>query len=416
MNKSKVFLSLNEESIAEKINNAKEKIFYAAPGILEKIAVALINKQKEENVSIDIVIDPNPDICRLGYGDAKVIDMLMDSGISLRKTEGIRICLLIIDDEGWFFNLPPLCVEEPPNLTQINGIRLIKSQIDEMAQALGFNYLFENEKDLSKEIKTTKQVPEIGTKQVTKIEMKSVKKDLEERPPEKFDIKRKVNVYHSHVQFVDLHLDGCHLTRHTVKLPKELINVSWGKALKERVDTSLHLLSDSTSISTEKIQNKFDLLKKECIRSVGKDHGNIILIKLKNKFENGLNKIKEEIDTFKNEQSKNIKKEITKTKDLVVGKLLSNIFKNPPDDLKNSCLYDSNNKDEVKLWLEAQVEEILPKPEIFLSKMKIRYMTKDVTYETLKDENFQNKMEELFPNEKWATPLEEYKAVKQKEK
>ncbi len=46
-----------------------------------------------------------------------------------------------------------------------------------------------------------------------------------------------------------------------------------------------------------------------------------------------------------------------------------------------------------------------------LKKIKLHYITKDVTYEMLKAPTFQKRIKELFPHEKWVQPLEETEAA-----
>lgn len=403
------FMGITQKHIVHSIRKATKRIYYASPGIFKNIANAITDMHKHPNLTIDVVLDPNPEICRLGYGEFEANQLLNNEGVSLRKSRDIRISLLIVDDDGWLFNMPPLCIEPPAKYSQINGIRLSDLQIKEMSEALGFNYLFQENQDAEKK-------PEIGAEQVTVEDITEAQKSLEERPPEKFDIKRQVNVYHSYVQFVDLHLDGCDLKRHKVKLPPDFLNLSLGKDLKERIEASLNLLSENSKVSTQPIQNQVEILRKEFLRSAGKNFGNLLLIKDKEKFLNAVDEIKSKIGLYQGSQTDDIQKELIKTKDLLIKRFAPSLKRKPPVDLKNSFMYDASKKEDIHNYLEEKLDTILPKAEYLLTNMRIRCNFKDLTYETLKDEDFQKNIKKLFPHENWIEPLQEYKAIGEKEK
>lgn len=341
----KTFVGMNEKRIAHEILRSKKQVFYASPGIFQSIAEAIIQTQMRNQITVDVIIDPDPEICRLGYGELIAEEKLLAAGISLRKASNMRICLLIVDDSGWLFNLPPLCVEASPDATQINGICLSEYQIMEMIDSLGLNFLYDEKAD-------QKAKAEIGKEQVSIHEIEFAKKDLLERPPEQFDITRKINVYHAHVQFVEIHLDGCEIERHKVKIPPKFSNLSWGKELNDRIETNLSIINDTAILSTNSIRKRFERLKKEFLRSVGGIHGNVILKKNKTQFEKGIRDIEAQIKQFQEKQIDNVNQEFKKTKKLILQQLLPAFVKKPPEDMKFSFIFDASNKQDIEKYLE----------------------------------------------------------------
>ena len=54
-------------------------------------------------------------------------------------------------------------------------------------------------------------------------QVKKVEAELVNNPPQRFDLARTLNVFNAYIEFIELRLTGMQITRHTVKLPQDLI-------------------------------------------------------------------------------------------------------------------------------------------------------------------------------------------------
>jgi hypothetical protein len=93
-------ISLDDDQLVELIKAANRRIFFASPGMSLKVANAISNRWNEMGPdAVQIILDADPEICRLGYGKVESICALHETagrlGTALLHRPGIRICLLI---------------------------------------------------------------------------------------------------------------------------------------------------------------------------------------------------------------------------------------------------------------------------------------------------------------------------------
>ena len=70
-------VSQPEISILGQINCARKRLLVVAPGVTEEIAQAIAAKWIElGRDAVRVVLDPDPDNCRLGYGDLSALQLL----------------------------------------------------------------------------------------------------------------------------------------------------------------------------------------------------------------------------------------------------------------------------------------------------------------------------------------------------
>ena len=72
-----VVVSQPDVSILGQINCARRRLLVVAPGLTEEVARAIASKWQElGRDSVRVVLDPDPDNCRLGYGDLSALKLL----------------------------------------------------------------------------------------------------------------------------------------------------------------------------------------------------------------------------------------------------------------------------------------------------------------------------------------------------
>src|SRR6267378_3376432 len=98
--------------MVEEIAAAKSHIMLAAPSLHCVVAEAIaeaINRLGAEQITV--VLDCNEHIFRLGYGEIEALKVLRGAGCIIRQSPGIRIGILVCDDQAWSFSPVALYVE-----------------------------------------------------------------------------------------------------------------------------------------------------------------------------------------------------------------------------------------------------------------------------------------------------------------
>lgn len=122
-----IFLSINNEFIYEMIKSAEKSIYLAIPGISKKIADALVdacNRFGGWN-NINVVLDSSPKVYYIGFAEYEGYKNLKESGCTIRGEDGLRIGLLIIDEEVYIFSPSSLILEsDQENSYNTNALAL----------------------------------------------------------------------------------------------------------------------------------------------------------------------------------------------------------------------------------------------------------------------------------------------------
>lgn len=243
---------LTNEAMCERIDHAKDRVVYVAPGLWLDVAKALVGFVKNNGPGkLAIILDESPHICRLGYGEIKAVEILLENGLEVRKCTGLRAGIFIADEEAWFFSPTPLLVEEgadkkkefAPNAVTID-VEHADKLVSSLSPKLAINDLLEKASETCGKSITVVPEPEIPYKEFTQKDLQSAKNDLDICPPQKFDLTRQVLVYSSYVQFVELKKILAPVVKKNP--PDELrLGINTKKPTKEQVDRYLDEKLDS---------------------------------------------------------------------------------------------------------------------------------------------------------------------------
>ena len=123
--------------------------------------------------------------------------------------------------------------------------------------------------------------PEIGSAVITNDEITVVEKNLKDSPPQPFDLARKVRVFTSFIDFVELNLHNCDLNRHTISLPREIqLLASKDQALHGRLKAQFKLIDDKdvSDIGLDGITGRVKEVRKNYLVNL-QDLGSVVLKK-----------------------------------------------------------------------------------------------------------------------------------------
>jgi len=272
---SPVFVSASDRSLAVRISHATQRIALAAPAIREQTAAALLDANaRVGGDSVSVVVDCDDEVFRLGYGSIEALQTLRDHGVNVRQSSGLRVGVLVCDDETVVFTPTALYVQdevqsdETPNAMTLRGI-----DVDRIAAALfpapqAPLHTPQSSASILEELAGVEI--EIGQSELTTATVAVVQQSLAEAPPIAFDIARQVRVFEPYIQYVDIKLIGCHIERRTIELPQSIQGLDQQEDLSARIHTKFDLIEKSASVSSKAIDAELKQLRDDLTRSLGK--------------------------------------------------------------------------------------------------------------------------------------------------
>jgi hypothetical protein len=399
------FLHLGAKELANMISQASQQVLYCAPGITQSIAALLVNAFKRIGAGkVHVVLDVDDVTARLGYGDFDAVTMLAEEGLHVRVEPGLRVSVVVCDSVGYLFTTPPMLVEmQDEKHVGVNAVRMSPEQVSEIFKAVAPS------KDSDPE---STPAPQIGRESLTDERAQAVMTALEANPPQKFDLARKVNVFNSFIEFVELRLTGLHIKRHTVTLPRRLVIALRSEATAKRLLTTFRLVDADSKVAKEAAQIDFKVrqLREKFTRSLGDDLGNVMLRAKRIEFSKAVDALKAEIENFQCKIVERLQKEIDNSlKELVEG-LLPAVRKTIPEGLEGE-ITGKPTTEVLRRFIEVELRKVFPEAKDLIKEMKLEWIPKGVTYETLSDETFQNRVREQFPYVDWKQPFAEFEAA-----
>jgi hypothetical protein len=419
MNKDQFFCHLNSAEIANLIMTAQKSVVYAAPSIQLKSATAMVNISEQLGVEmLTVTLDIDEWVLRMGYGKLEAIQKLQDANIVISHSPQIRGGLLIVDDQGFSFTPTALYLEaENNNPDAYNAIRLTSEQVKEALARLSpvakciaiAQAKTQEEKQKLKEISV-----DIPSKPLEQSRLEEVSKSIKEVPPVEFDIARQVRVYSSYLQYVEISLTGAAIQRHKLVIPKELqmFGVN-NKEIENRLRTTFDLLDKSSSLSSKTLEDELNKIRDDFAPSLGKNHGRVLLQSSKKLFKERIaefeTKLKQHIDDVK----KSLETELDNSKSVIAEYYLPFVKNAKPDSLSASFMGEPTD-DKIKEWIKGEfLDSAFPKLDKLTMKLNVSY--KDVTFETLNQNDFLEAVKKAFPYENWDKTYQEFQAAAQKD-
>ncbi len=227
-----VFKSIQDEDVVASIGRAKKRLVYVAPGVSAVIVTALSKcMQAKVAAQLMIVLDADEETCRLGYCDAPSLDALMATAskfsILIRRQPGIRLGLLMSDDEVLIWTPAPLMFEAPRTGEQTNGLFLSPQTLSEMPMALGVDP------------EQRGSQPQIGIAVLEKEAVEQVVAAIKAAPPAPFDLSRLSRVFSAKFQFIETVLRGAELIKREMRLDSLIVNSDAPEELQALLHTTV---------------------------------------------------------------------------------------------------------------------------------------------------------------------------------
>jgi hypothetical protein len=224
------FSTLNDYTIASLIGRARSRVVFVAPGVENETASALISALDNEKLSVTIILDSDESAYRIGYGDAdalkKLHAALSSRQLAVRRQEGLRLGVLVIDDQIAIWSPIARSVEAERTGDQPNAVILTGAPSEQMCNAVG-----------AEASQTLPSDAEIGREALRVEDIAVTVENLKQNPPAPFDLARKTHVFSSRFQFVDSEVRGLEWSERRLKVKSLLLNVDLAEDLRDLLDT-----------------------------------------------------------------------------------------------------------------------------------------------------------------------------------
>lgn len=402
-----LFITLTNERICQQIDNAKQHVILAAPGISLQMGEAL--RRAHERLgrgAVQVVLDVSARVSRLGYGEFKAVEILKQAGVLVRHHKGLRIGALICDDAGWSFSTSPSLVEADPTAETeaFNAIVLTSAQVMVLRAELPPVSTGDNPQPAM-------EYPVVGSEPLDEATLGAIKTALDIAPPQQFDLARHTQVYAALIQFVELTFEGFKIESRRIQLPKTLpLIASKDKALKERLTSSLKVLDKlEKPKELQEITEHLNELREAYLVPVGQA-GRVMLKSKRGEFEKELSGIETRLNACKEALKSALQKALSAVIEAVIPDLSRAVLADPPPRFRG--LFPPTPESAAD-YVRAVLTKAFPTAESLVSNMKIHRIYKDVTYETLKNKDFGARvMEQIPPSILDGSLLQEELAVK----
>ncbi|NDV63147.1 hypothetical protein G0Q06_11845 [Puniceicoccales bacterium CK1056] len=365
-----------------------------APALSEEIAKAIEHLwQTLGSDSGSVILDVDPEVYRLGYGTPGGLKLLEKAsqqyGASIcRHQEGVRIGLVISDDNTLIFTPTPLLIEAGSSIPEHPNAIELSALPNDIARDVGLGPEGACEQT-------------VGLDHVDQETMSKTQSDLDKNPPVKFDIARTVRVFNSQLEFVNLEIKGCLLSKSTAKIPSALMGLAASDEMIAKLTASYKLVEKKDLIEEngksfeDRIRQKRKVLDKNYLRNIT-GFGKVIRRDLKEDFLREVAELKKEIEVYRNRIRDKISGYIENNAHDLTQTFFDPVKSNIPKEWRGSLGRNPNDKD-LKRFLKDQFANSFGKPEKYTEEMSVNLLFKGVTYETLSDENFIKIAQAHFP-------------------
>jgi len=419
---ARLFTIASDETLLKMISRAKERLVLVAPGLSREIASALADRIRNDSWPrvLSVILDTDPEVCRLGFGDIEAIDLLRSAlesrNLTLQMQKGVRIGLVVADSEILIYSPTPRLIESGSNSEEKpNAIRISDNGAEDIAAACGAG----NEGAHG-------PTQEVGLQEASEHLLEETKADLKENPPRQFDLARLERVFNYKLEFVEFSLSDFRLNTRSVSLPPELLGLV-EEDLRDRLHNTFRIFeagvpfefefpdpsgSDRRLKITEKwLAKQADKLRKEYFIPLGSSsYGNLILKRLKAKFQEEVDRLRSLVDSYAQKVRAEIAGKIDSTRGALIDALLPRLKAAPPASWLHHTVDGKLSDAALRQLLEDAVERTFAEVNQEY-KPVLTCLFKGVNYETITaDEHFRKRIEEHFGSEEAAKLLAEYDA------
>ena len=396
--------NVTEKSLVELILRAKTRLVFVAPGATESVAEAISKTWRRLGVEqITIILDVDAEVCRLGYGTLGGLKLLQkvasEVGGLVCHQPGVRICVVLCDNETVVFSPTPLLIEAGSSRSdQPNGIHLSTAP-----------------KELTRDLGLTGEEPTrvIGLDPVKPESVAKVAENLETNPPLKYDIARQVRVFNAALEFVEFEMHGCFVSRKTATIPPDLLGLAQDEATKRRLRSSFKLLDEKDIVGDQQLSEETIKAARKRIADTYlrplKGFGTFMLRSNKQEFLADVERLKKLVGDFQAKLKAKLEQLMKESSTRLADALFASVKAHRPERWK-AFLGQNPSDAALKEQLLREIRASFDAAGDIVGGMSVETVFKGVTYETLVDVKFQELVSKQFPG---LAVMDEFQAARQ---
>jgi hypothetical protein len=414
MNTDALFCLLSPKRIAELIRTAQRTVCYAAPGIQLDLAQAMVEAAGQLGKEmLTVSLDFDDRVMRMGYGDIAAVKLLLESGIAVQSSPGLRTALIVVDNEGYIFTPTALYLEAEPtdgavsNAVRMSGEQVALARLSPAAKAIAVAQAKTPEAKQRIEALTV----DVVSAPITVAKLAEVTTSLKDVPPVRFDLVRQVRVFEPYLQYVELSLTGAAIQRHRLAIPPSIQKLGGSKELENRLRTTFELIEKGSKLSSKPLEDALNEIRKNFTPSLGKDHGWVVLKAAKPHLLTRLTAFRVTLDAHQKTVKTDLQNHLDTSRGQIVDYYTARVIESRPDVLLGQSLNGEISVEAAKRWLNWELDRVFPKADELIQGMKLDERYKDVTFETLNRDDFLESVKDAFPTVDWDKAYEEFRAA-----
>ena len=420
MSTDALFCSLTPSRLADLVRSAQQAVCYAGPGIQLDLAQAMVEvagRVGKEMLTVSLDFDDR--VMRMGYGNVDAVKLLLDAGIAVQSSPGLRTALVVVDNEGYIFTPTALYLEaEPTDGAASNAVRMSGEQVSQALARLSpaaKTIAIAQAKTPEAKQRIEALTVDVVSAPITPEKLAEVTSSLETAPPVRFDLARQVRVFEPYLQYVELSLTGAAIQRHRMAIPEKIQNLGGSEELENRLRTTFELIEKGSKLSSKPLEDALNEIRKNFTPSLGKDHGRVVLKAVKPHLVDRLTAFRLKLEAHQKAVEGELQKHLDTSREQIVAYYLPRVIEAKPDAVRGQSLNGEVSEMAAKRWLTGQLDRVFPSAESLIQEMKLEERYKDVTFETLNREDFLDSVKAAFPDVDWQKAYSEFKAAGQSE-
>ena len=415
-----LFCSLTPSRLADLVRSAQQAVCYAGPGIQLDLAQAMVEvagRVGKEMLTVSLDFDDR--VMRMGYGNVDAVKLLLDAGIAVQSSPGLRTALVVVDNEGYIFTPTALYLEaEPTDGAASNAVRMSGEQVSQALARLSpaaKTIAIAQAKTPEAKQHIEALTVDVVSAPITPEKLAEVTSSLETAPPVRFDLARQVRVFEPYLQYVELSLTGAAIQRHRMAIPEKIQNLGGSEELENRLRTTFELIEKGSKLSSKPLEDALNEIRKNFTPSLGKDHGRVVLKAAKPHLVTRLKEFRIKLEAHQKSVAEDLQKHLDTSREQIVAYYLQRVIEAKPDAVRGQSLNGEVSEMAAERWLTGQLDRVFPSAESLIQEMKLEERYKDVTFETLNREDFLDSVKAAFPDVDWQKAYSEFKAAGQSE-
>lgn len=396
MNRS--FTTATDDKLIELIQSAAHRLIIVTPGLTTPVAQAI-----EERIgylsaqSLTVVLDADPEVYRIGYGDVEALEIIRKASsqqhFELREQPGVRIGVVVSDRRTMVYSPVPRNVEAAPSSAENPNALVIEGEV---AETLAHATALAGPRT---EVGQAALKPERVNETVTNLSLD---------PPQPFDLSRKLKVFRSEVQFVELKITNATFRSRRISLPARFQKLN-DQDLRTRISSTLKvpidletemeiLIGSGSSQEKMKVNDKCIVRLRQELERVffhdWKARGKVILRRDKERAGEQLNRLVEIIKAYHLELKGQLDENRKAFRKQLVVEFLDLWKQQPPVRLEMRGLVDEES---CRADLELEADLLFDKAVEF-DDPHHTIVYKDVAIEDLSDPVLMKELEQLMRN------------------